>query len=80
VFDNWELCKKYFTTRPIDPDFVSYSAQDVLDLSELADLLDSKIDAVLDPKTTQEGYREALVRDLSESYVYTCCRKYDEVY
>jgi hypothetical protein len=52
----------------------------VLDLSELADLLDSKIDAVLDPKTTQEGYREALVRDLSESYVYTCCRKYDEVY
>ncbi len=26
VFDDWQLCKKYFTTRPLDPDFVSYSA------------------------------------------------------
>ena len=57
IFDDWSLCKKYFTTRPIDPDFVSYSAQDVLDLSELADLIEAKIDTVLDPKTTPEDYR-----------------------
>ena len=52
VFDDWNLCKHYFTTRPIDKDFVMYSAMDVLDLSELADLINAKIDTVLDQKLT----------------------------
>ena len=48
IFDDWNLCKHYFHTRPIHKDFVMYSAMDVLDLSELADLIDAKIDTVLD--------------------------------
>jgi hypothetical protein len=80
IFDDWQLCKKYFTQRPIDPDFVSYSAQDVLDLSELADLLDAKIDACLDPKTTSAEYRAALVQHLSETYSGKSCSKYSEVF
>ena len=59
IFDNWQLCKKYFTQRPIDPDFVSYSAQDVLDLSELVDLIEAKILTTLDPKMVdREAYRD----------------------
>ena len=26
VFDDWQICKQYFTMRPIDSEFVSYSA------------------------------------------------------
>ena len=26
IFDDWNECRKYFTERPIDADFVSYSA------------------------------------------------------
>jgi hypothetical protein len=57
-----------------------YSAMDVLDLSELADLIDAKIDTVLDFKTTSPGYRQALVKDLSDAYASRACSKYDEVY
>lgn len=56
-----------------------YSAMDVLDLSELADLIHAKIDTVLDPKHTPQGYREALVKDLSEAYAQRACSKYNEV-
>jgi hypothetical protein len=48
IFDDWQQCKVYFTTRPIHPDFVTYSAMDVWDLSELVDLIYAKIDALLD--------------------------------
>ena len=80
IFDDWNLCKHYFTTRPIDKDFVMYSAMDVLDLSELADLINAKIDTVLDHKLTSQGYREAFVRDLSDAYASRACAKYTEVY
>ena len=80
IFDSWERCKHYFKTRPIDPEFVSYSAQDVLDLSELVDLIEAKIDTVLDPKTTHPAYRSTLVRHLSDAYQQKCCSKYAEVY
>ena len=68
VFDDWKLCKHYFRTRPIDPDFVSYSAQDVLDLSELVELIEAKLDTVLDSKTADPTYRSRLARHLSEAY------------
>lgn len=78
IFDDWQLCKHYFTTRPLDKDFVMYSAMDVLDLSELADLIDAKIDTVLQ-SSTQE-YRERLVQNLSQTYQSKACIKYSEVY
>ncbi|CDW90021.1 3-5 exonuclease family protein [Stylonychia lemnae] len=74
VFDNYTECKKYFVTRPIDPDFVSYSAQDVEDLSELADIIDAKIDAVLG-KNVHPNYRKNLVIHLSNTYTSKSCGK-----
>lgn len=74
IFDDWRQCKVYFTTRPIDPDFVSYSAQDVIDLSELADLLNAKIDTVLD-KHISPNYRDFLVKHLSLAYSNKACLK-----
>ena len=50
-----------FNTRPLDKDFVSYSAQDVEDLSELACLIEAKIDTVLERGVHSE-YRERLVK------------------
>ena len=47
---------------------MSYSAQDVIDLSELADLIEAKLDTVLDSKTTHEHYRGELVKHLSDTY------------
>ena len=74
IFDDWSLCKKLFNTRPIDPDFVSYSAMDVLDLSELAELLEAKMDTVLD-KNMDPSYRRLLVEHLSDTYAFRSCSK-----
>ncbi len=78
IFDDYKECQKYFKTRPIDPDFVSYSAQDVLDLSELALLLEAKIEAILD-KGVSHKYRETLVRHLSDTYAQKSCQKQHEI-
>eukprot|EP00347_Sterkiella_histriomuscorum_P014499 403360645 len=74
IFDDYQQCKVYFTTRPIDPDFVSYSAQDVQDLSELADLINAKIDSCLEKGLNPE-YRSILVDHLSDTYCNKSCQK-----
>ncbi len=59
---------------------MSYSAQDVIDLSELADLIYAKIDTILELKDLSQSYREKLVRQLSDTYSNRACSKYNSVY
>ena len=66
-------------TRPIDPDFVTYSACDVIDLSELAVLLEAKLDTVLD-KNVHPKYRDRLISHLNDTYANKACQKNFELF
>lgn len=46
IFSDYALNKKLFGTRPLDPEFISYSAQDVEDLVELSYLLEAKLETI----------------------------------
>jgi hypothetical protein len=56
---------------------VSYSAQDVLDLSELSYLIEAKLDAVID-RNVNINFRSNFVNHLSEAYAIKSCQKYLE--
>jgi hypothetical protein len=79
IFDDPIQCSHYFTSRPLDPEFTSYSAQDVEDLSELVDLIEAKTDTILD-KGVSPKFRPHLMSQLSETYATRSCAKYDEVF
>ncbi|CDW72630.1 UNKNOWN [Stylonychia lemnae] len=78
LFDNRIDSKKYLYARPIDPDFASYSAQDVENLSELADIIDVKLGEVLD-KNVDPNFRKKLVTQLSNTYTSQSCGQQIEI-
>ena len=59
---------------------MSYSAQDVIDLSEVADKIINKLDEVIDSRSTPPGYKGNLVRQACEAYASRACLKYEEVF
>lgn len=78
IFNDYKQCQHYFTTRPLDEEFASYSAQDVEDLSELADLMMAKLDSNLEMDVSPE-YSSILIQQLSDTYANRSCQKHFEL-
>ena len=70
IFEDKEMTHKYFTSRPLDKEYVEYSASDVRDLNQLAEILEQKMENEFGAN------KDKIIRDVSESYRVKGCQKF----
>ncbi|CDW77758.1 3-5 exonuclease family protein [Stylonychia lemnae] len=77
IFNDFIKTNEIFYNRPLNPEFISYAAQDVQDLSQLADILTQNLMDIAKPETTVH-YWQKVINKVSLSYAQIACKKFVE--
>ena len=76
----WRLPEEYFLIRPIDEEFLIYSAKDVEDLVEVKEKMEKRLHEILLFFTgnVESGKAELICKEASKAYGLYGCRVYRE--